>query len=53
MLGSQTSKKIFQPLNDIKKFKKFKLNAWTLEWENGTDFPLNFCLKIVRLNNLI
>lgn len=31
MLGSQKNKKIFQPLNDIENFKKFKLNAWTLE----------------------
>ena len=38
-------KKIFQPLNDIENFKKFKLNAWTLEWENEADFSPEFLFE--------
>lgn len=25
---------IFEPLNDLNKFKKFRLNPFTIEWEN-------------------
>ncbi len=28
---------IFAPLKDIQYFKSFKLNANTIEWENGAD----------------
>ncbi len=33
---------IFEPLNDFEIFKKFKLNGWTIEWENGADFSPEF-----------
>jgi len=29
---------MFEPLKDIEYFKKFKLNPFTIEWENGADF---------------
>jgi hypothetical protein len=29
---------VFKPLNDIQYFKNFKLNPFTIEWENGADF---------------
>jgi hypothetical protein len=29
---------MFEPLKNIKYFKKFKLNPFTVEWENGADF---------------
>ena len=29
---------IFEPLQNIDYFKKFKLNPFTIEWENGADF---------------
>jgi hypothetical protein len=35
-------KKIFEPLKDLKTFKNFKLNSWTIEWENGADFSPEF-----------
>jgi hypothetical protein len=35
-------KKIFEPLKDLKTFKNFKLNSWTVEWENGADFSPEF-----------
>jgi len=35
-------KKIFEPLKDTNTFKNFKLNSWTIEWENGADFSPEF-----------
>lgn len=31
-------RKIFEPLRDIKFFKKFSLDTWTLFWPNEADF---------------
>ncbi|OYU84165.1 MAG: hypothetical protein CFE24_07985 [Flavobacterium sp. BFFFF2] len=36
---------IFLPLKDLEMFKKFKLNSWTVEWENGADFSPEFLLE--------
>jgi hypothetical protein len=33
---------IFIPLKNIDYFKKFKLNPFTIEWENGADFAPEF-----------
>lgn len=33
---------VFEPLKDIDYFRKFKLNHFTLEWENGADFAPEF-----------
>mgnify|MGYP000844650714 CR=1 FL=1 len=33
---------IFEPLKDLAYFKKFRLNPFTLEWENGADFAPEF-----------
>jgi Protein of unknown function (DUF2442) len=41
-------KKIFQSLKDIENFKNFKLNSWTLEWENGADFSPEFLLDKIK-----
>jgi hypothetical protein len=38
---------IYKELNDIEKFKNFKLNSWTLEWENGADFSPEFLYKLI------
>jgi hypothetical protein len=37
---------IFQPLKDIHYFKKFKLNPFTIEWENGADFAPEFLYQL-------
>lgn len=29
---------VFIPLQNIEYFKKFRLNPFTIEWENGADF---------------
>jgi Protein of unknown function (DUF2442) len=39
------SKKIFQPLIILDNFKNFKLNSWTIEWENGADFSPDFLIE--------
>lgn len=33
---------VFEPLRDINYFKKFSLNPFTIEWENGADFAPEF-----------
>lgn len=33
---------IFEPLKNKEYFKKFKLNPFTVEWENGADFAPEF-----------
>ena len=29
---------VFEPLKNLEYFKKFSLNPFTIEWENGADF---------------
>lgn len=33
---------IFNPLKDMSYFKKFTLNPFTIEWDNGADFSPEF-----------
>lgn len=33
---------IFEPLKEIAYFKKFRLNPFTVEWDNGADFAPEF-----------
>lgn len=35
---------VFEPLKDKNVFKNFKLNSWTIEWDNGADFSPEFLL---------
>ncbi|MFB0907511.1 MAG: DUF2442 domain-containing protein [Spirosomataceae bacterium] len=33
---------IFEKLKNVNYFKRFTLNRWTIEWENGADFAPEF-----------
>lgn len=43
--------KIFEPLNDQNYFKNFKLNPFTIYWENGADFSPEFFMNLQRDRN--
>ncbi|MBK8982850.1 MAG: DUF2442 domain-containing protein [Ignavibacteria bacterium] len=43
---------IFEPLNDLNKFKKFRLNPFTIEWENGADFSPEFLYELAQEKTL-
>jgi hypothetical protein len=45
-LEKYLNKPIFLPLNDKTYFKNFKLNPFTIEWENGADFAPEFLYRI-------
>ena len=47
-LKNQLQEPIFQPLREIEYFKNFKLNYWTLEWENGADFAPEFLYDLAK-----
>ena len=47
-LEQHVDTKIFFPLKDKSFFKNFKLNCWTIEWENGADFSAKFLEKILQ-----
>lgn len=49
-LKNHLNKPIFTPLNDITYFKNFKLNSWTIEWENGADFAPEFLYEQTNKN---
>ncbi len=42
---------IFEPLKDRNKFKKFSLNPFTIEWENGADFSPEFLYELASREN--
>ena len=42
---------VFEPLKDIDKFKKFRLNPFTIEWENGADFSPEYLYNIKEIEN--
>jgi hypothetical protein len=45
-LENYLEKPVFQPLKDKSYFKKFTLNPFTIEWENGADFAPEFLYEI-------
>ena len=45
-LENYLDKPVFQPLKDKSYFKKFTLNPFTIEWENGADFAPEFLCEI-------
>lgn len=44
---------IFAEIKELDKFKLFKLNSWTIEWENGADFSPEFLYQIAIQNKLV
>lgn len=42
--------KVFEPLNDLKYFKNFKINTFTIYWENGADFSPEFLYELAKKN---
>ena len=45
-LEDHLDKPIFKALKDKKYFQKFRLNPFTIEWENGADFAPEFLYSI-------
>jgi hypothetical protein len=39
---------VFEPLNDLKYFKNFKINPFTIYWENGADFSPEFLYELAE-----
>ena len=39
---------IYQPLLNPLEFKKFTLNPWTIEWENGADIAPESLYRLAR-----
>ena len=37
---------VFEPLKDLEKVRNFKLNPYTIEWENGADFSPEFLYRL-------
>ena len=37
---------VFEPLKDVDFFKKFMLNPFTIEWENGADFSPEYLYEL-------
>ncbi|MDX2245127.1 MAG: DUF2442 domain-containing protein [Bacteroidia bacterium] len=42
---------VFEPLKNKNYFKKFQLNRWTIEWENGADFAPEFLHELATQQN--
>jgi hypothetical protein len=40
------NKPVFLPLKDQSYFRKFNLNPFTIEWDNGADFAPEFLYRI-------
>ena len=48
-LEDKLDKKIFEPLKNLENFKNFKLNSWTIEWQNGADFSPEFLYSLLKI----
>ena len=49
-LEKHLDKPVFRPLKDKTFFKKFRLNPFTIEWENGADFAPEFLYRIGQVD---
>lgn len=45
-LANSLKGEIFEPLKDVEKFKRFKINFNTVEWENGADFAPEYLFEL-------
>lgn len=52
-LKNDLNQPVFQPLKDLNYFKSFRLNSWTIEWENGADFAPEFLYDKIRSHMII
>ncbi|WP_447950854.1 DUF2442 domain-containing protein [Chryseobacterium koreense] len=52
-LEQYLDKGIFLELKNKDYFKSFKLNSWTIEWENGADFSPEFLYSLKSDKELI
>ena len=41
---------IFEPLNDVRYFKDFKTNPFTIHWDNGADFSPEYLYELAKKN---
>jgi hypothetical protein len=39
---------VFEPLKKLENFKNFKLNRWTIEWENGADMAPEYLHELAK-----
>ncbi len=39
---------LFEPLRDKNYFKRFKKNAWTIEWDSKADFAPEYLYKLAQ-----
>ncbi len=42
---------IFEPLQDLEFFRRFRLEGHTLAWENGADFAPEFLHELIRISS--
>ncbi|MCK9401111.1 MAG: DUF2442 domain-containing protein [Bacteroidales bacterium] len=45
-LSNEIYGEVFEPLKNLEYFKKFSLNPFTIEWENGADFAPDYLYKL-------
>lgn len=45
-LRSSLKGRVFEPLNDIDYFKRFKVKYNTIEWDNGADFAPEYLISL-------
>jgi hypothetical protein len=45
-LSNEIYGEVFEPLKNLDYFKKFSLNPFTIEWENGADFAPEYLYKL-------